>query len=141
MVHYVQQDSEAPLQFTGAACPQTFGRKMNLRFRNPVGLARDILNAGVQVILISVAIELALGAVAGGVGIAVWLGSGLLSGVWAGVATFAVGQALAVLVLDMTHQIDLGAKKPARKESDKEVLEALRKELKEAEQDADGDPL
>ena len=28
MIHYRKEDSEAPLQFTGAACPQTLGRKL-----------------------------------------------------------------------------------------------------------------
>jgi hypothetical protein len=107
--------------------------------RNPWGVICAILEAGFRVILIWICINIALLVVAVAVGIAVWMGHGFLPGLGSGMAAFVIGQAIALLIIDMTFQL------PERREfapplpSDKEVLDALRAELEsEAEQDVHG---
>ena len=108
---------------------------MKTRIGKPFALIEAILDAGVRAILISVCIEVALVVLACAIGIGVWIANGFLHGTVAAVMTFVVGQAFAVLVIEMTLLIDDHPSKSSRLESDGEVLADLKRELEtESEQ-------
>ncbi|MBK1884739.1 hypothetical protein JIN85_20170 [Luteolibacter pohnpeiensis] len=115
---------------------------MKTRIGKPSALIGAILEAGVRAILISVCIEIALLVLAFGIGIGVWITKGFLYGIAVGIMALAVGQAFAVLIIDMTLLVDDHPQGSAQAQSDSEVLAELRRELETtAEQAAasDGD--
>lgn len=102
---------------------------MKNSLRWPGDLIGDILRAGVRIILLVAAIQFVLVVVSIGVGEFVGFNHGFLSGLVAGIATFLVGQSLAVLILDMTLELPERSKGAGRDSSDEGVLESLRDEL------------
>ncbi|MCP5531815.1 MAG: hypothetical protein H7A48_01460 [Akkermansiaceae bacterium] len=102
---------------------------MKTRIGKPFALIEAVLEGGVRAILISACIELALLVVAFGIGIGVWITKGFLAGIVAGIMAFVVGQALAILIIDMIILVEDQPQASAQTPTDREVLADLRREL------------
>lgn len=113
-----------------------------MRIRMPSAVIGEVLKAGVRAILIAFAIEVGLLILAFGVGIGVWVAKGFLSGFLVGFMTFAVGQVVVLMIIDMTLLLDGRPDESKRDESDEKVLAELRKELEQsADQVGAGKPV
>ena len=102
---------------------------MKTRIGKPFALIEAVLEGGVRAILISACIEMALLVVAFGIGIGVWITKGFLAGIAAGIMAFVVGQALAILIIDMIILVEDQPQASAQTPTDREVLADLRREL------------
>lgn len=102
---------------------------MKHSLRRPGELIGDILNAGIRLILLVAAIQFFLVIVSIGVGGFVWFNRGFLSGLVSGVATFLVGQSIAVTILDIILLVPEKSTGGGRDLSEQEVMESLRAEL------------
>ena len=102
---------------------------MNRPCRKPWKLIAAIFEAGFRAILLCMIIEIVLLVVATVVGVAVWMGQGFLAGLIAGLVSFAFGQIIAGLIMDLAIHLPERSEPASTLPSDKEELDALRAEL------------
>lgn len=113
-----------------------------MRIRMPSAVIGEVLKAGIRAILIAFAIEVGLLILAFGVGIGVWVAKGFLSGFLVGFMTYAVGQIVVLMIIDMTLLLDGRPDESNVDESDEKVLSELRKELEQSvDQVGEGKPV